>query len=155
MQQIFNQEIREHLDFEPQELKVNFTFRTNKENESRGRFDLTHKSANNKTAKEVIRRNFYLNEKIDSLAKLPLIKPIRENNIFIITEDEINTSALWNYSTLTINGSIPYAQLHKIYRTKNDLYLMRSPQVGTILPLTSCPEGLVDYIMQIKQQHSL
>lgn len=105
LQQIFNQEIREHLDFEPQELKVNFTFRTNKENESRGRFDLTHKSANNKTAKEVIRRNFYLNEKIDSLAKLPLIKPIRENNIFIITEDEINTSALWNYSTLTIKGN--------------------------------------------------
>ena len=42
-----------------------------------------------------------------------------------------------------------------VIRTKNDLYLMRSPQVGTILPLTSCPEGLVDYIMQIKQQHSL
>lgn len=58
-------------------------------------------------------------------------------------------------TTQTGNGSIPYAQLHKIYRTKTNLYLMRSPQVGTILPLASCPEGLVDYIMQIKQQHSL
>lgn len=105
IQRIFNQDIRENLYSEPQELKVSFTFRTNKENESKGHFDLSHKAANNKIAKADIKRNFYLNEKIDSLAKSPLIHPIRENNIFIITEDNINTSAMWNYSTLTINGS--------------------------------------------------
>jgi len=104
IQQIFNQDIREHLYFEPQELKVSFTFRTNKENESKGRFDLIHKGANSKTAKADLRRNYYLNEKIDSIAKSPLIRPVRENNIYIITEDVINASAMWNYSTLTING---------------------------------------------------
>ncbi len=105
LQQIFNQDIRENLYFEPQELSVSFTFRTNKENESRGHFDLSHKGANSKSAKADLKRVFYLNEKIDSLAKSPLIRPIRENNIFVITEDNISTTAMWNYSTLTINGS--------------------------------------------------
>lgn len=105
LQQVLNQDIREHLYSEPQELRLNFTLRTNRENESKGSFDLKHNTHSNRIAKNDISRLFRLNQIADSLAKAPIIRPTRENNIYIITEDPINASVLWNYSTLTINGN--------------------------------------------------
>ena len=58
-------------------------------------------------------------------------------------------------STSNANANIAYNQLTAIHFTKTNIYLMRSPRVGAVLPLASCPEGLPEFLQDIKQKNNL
>ena len=59
------------------------------------------------------------------------------------------------HSSANANANIAYKQLTAIHFTKTNIYLMRSPRVGAVLPLASCPKGLPEFLQSIKQQNNL
>lgn len=61
----------------------------------------------------------------------------------------------YEQSTTNGNANIPYSQLTAIYFTKTNIYLMRSPRVGAVLPLATCPKGLAEFLQDIKRQNNL
>ena len=61
----------------------------------------------------------------------------------------------YEQSTSNANANIAYKQLTAIHFTKTDIYLMRSPRVGAVLPLASCPKGLSEFLQDIKRQNNL
>lgn len=61
----------------------------------------------------------------------------------------------YEQSTSNANANIDYNQLTAIHFTKTDIYLMRSPRVGVVLPLASCPQGLPEFLQDIKKQNNL
>ena len=58
-------------------------------------------------------------------------------------------------TTANANTNIPYSLLSAIYITKTNVYMMRSPVVGYVLPLNDCPEGFVEFIKKIKGQNNI
>ena len=61
----------------------------------------------------------------------------------------------YEQSTSNANANTTYKQLTAIHFTKTDIYLMRSPRVGVVLPLASCPQGLPEFLQDIKKQNNL
>ena len=61
----------------------------------------------------------------------------------------------YEQSTSNANANIAYKQLTAIHFTKTNIYLMRSPRVGVVLPLASCPQGLPEFLQDIKKQNNL
>ncbi len=61
----------------------------------------------------------------------------------------------YEQSTSNANANIAYKQLTAIHFTKTNIYLMRSPRVGVVLPLASCPDGLPEFLQDIKQKNNL
>ena len=61
----------------------------------------------------------------------------------------------YEQSTSNANANIAYKQLTAIHFTKTNIYLMRSPRVGVVLPLVSCPNGLPEFLQDIKKQNNL
>ena len=61
----------------------------------------------------------------------------------------------YEQSTSNANANIDYNQLTAIHFTKTDIYLMRSPRVGVVLPLASCPQGLPEFLQDIKKHNNL
>ena len=61
----------------------------------------------------------------------------------------------YEQSTSNANANIAYKQLTAIHFTKTNIYLMRSPRVGVVLPLASCPDGLPEFLQDIKQKNKL
>ena len=61
----------------------------------------------------------------------------------------------YEQSTSNANANIAYKQLTAIHFTKTNIYLMRSPRVGVVLPLASCPDGLPAFLQGIKEQNNL
>ena len=61
----------------------------------------------------------------------------------------------YEQSTSNANANTTYKQLTAIHFTKTDIYLMRSPRVGVVLPLASCPQGLPKFLQDIKKQNNL
>ena len=61
----------------------------------------------------------------------------------------------YEQSTSNANANIAYKQLTAIHLTKTNIYLMRSPRVGVVLPLISCPNGLPEFLQDIKKQNNL
>ena len=61
----------------------------------------------------------------------------------------------YEQSTSNANANTTYKQLTAIHFTKTNIYLMRSPRVGVVLPLASCPQGLPEFLQDIKKQNNL
>ena len=61
----------------------------------------------------------------------------------------------YEQSTANANANIAYKQLTAIHFTKTNIYLMRSPRVGAVLSLASCPNGLSEFLQDIKKQNNL
>ena len=61
----------------------------------------------------------------------------------------------YEQSTANANANIPYSQLTAIHFTKTNIYLMRSPRVGAVLPLASYPDGLSEFLQGIKKKNNL
>ena len=61
----------------------------------------------------------------------------------------------YEQSTSNANANTTYKQLTAIHITKTNIYLMRSPRVGVVLPLASCPQGLPEFLQDIKKQNNL
>ena len=61
----------------------------------------------------------------------------------------------YEQSTSNANANIAYKQLTAIHFTKTNIYLMRSPRVGVVIPLASCPQGLPEFLQDIKKHNNL
>ena len=61
----------------------------------------------------------------------------------------------YEQSTSNANANIAYKQLTAIHFTKTNIYLMRSPRVGVVLPLAACPDGLPEFLQSIKKKSNL
>ena len=61
----------------------------------------------------------------------------------------------YEQSTSNANANIDYNQLTAIHFTKTNIYLMRSPRVGIVLPLAACPDGLPEFLQSIKKKSKL
>lgn len=53
------------------------------------------------------------------------------------------------------NVKIQYNQLFKIYVTKTNIYMMRSPSVGCALSLGNCSHEFVSFVKKIKEQYNI
>ena len=53
------------------------------------------------------------------------------------------------------NVKIQYNQLFKIYVTKTNIYMMRSPSVGCALYLGNCSHEFVSFVKKIKEQYNI
>lgn len=49
-------------------------------------------------------------------------------------------------------SSVEYSHLNHIYFTKTNIYLMRAPNIGVVLPLASCPDGLAEFLHNVVSQ---
>ena len=78
---------------------------------------------------------------------------------YVVKEGTEQTVLFFNdhyeQSTSNANANTTYKQLTAIHFTKTDIYLMRSPRVGVVLPLASCPQGLPEFLQDIKKQNNL
>ena len=78
---------------------------------------------------------------------------------YVVKEGSEQTVLFFNdhyeQSTSNANANTTYKQLTAIHFTKTDIYLMRSPRVGVVLPLASCPQGLPEFLQDIKKQNNL
>ena len=78
---------------------------------------------------------------------------------YVVKEGTEQTVLFFNdhyeQSTSNANADIAYKQLTAIHFTKTNIYLMRSPRVGVVLPLASCPEGLPEFLQSIKKKSNL
>ena len=61
----------------------------------------------------------------------------------------------YEQSTSNANANTTYKQLTAIHFTKTNIYLMRSPRVGVVLPLAACPDGLPEFLQSIKKKSNL
>ena len=61
----------------------------------------------------------------------------------------------YEQSTANANANTTYKQLTAIHFTKTNIYLMRSPRVGVVIPLASCPQGLPEFLQDIKKHNNL
>ena len=53
------------------------------------------------------------------------------------------------------HSTIRYDQVHKIYVTKDNVYIMRSPAAGFIIQNETCPDGFLDFIEKIKKDYKI
>jgi len=104
LERIINSDIRRYQYTEPQQLTVNFRIYTDRTNESGGQVELKHDKASRKEAKLDKERQIFLQNAIDNLAASPLIQPVKENGIFVITQDDLSANVRWYYSTMELNG---------------------------------------------------
>lgn len=104
LQDIVNMEIRDNVGKKKQEMKLNFNIRTDYDNETNGEIALATIDPKYGTLIPNAPRTLRLQSEIDSVAKSPLLEPVREKNVFIRTSDTVSALVRWYYSSLSVDG---------------------------------------------------
>ncbi|GEM_PF-3173438 len=105
LQDFVNTEIRSNFKKRKQELRMQFFIKTDYDNESNGFISLAVTDPKTGTFRPNPTRTPILQAEIDSIAKSPMIVPVREYNVNIRTEDTINAHVRWDYTTLKVDAS--------------------------------------------------
>ena len=101
---IANTYIRRHVSTDYQQMKLDFRIYTNKTNESGGQIELTRDVVSRRTMQQEKESQEMLQRAVDNVATSPLIQPVVENGIYVITQDDLSADVRWNYSTIVLNG---------------------------------------------------
>ena len=102
---IVNSYVRQNPSADNQRLRMGFRLHTNKANESFGNIGIEQEGSSKRlTSREKERQNL-LQQAVDSMASSPLIQPIVDNGIYIITHDSLSMEVSWKYSTYKIDGN--------------------------------------------------
>lgn len=104
LERIINTDIRSHQSTSSQQIKMNFRIYTNKTNESGGQIELVQGEQQRKAAQQNKARQEMLQRAIDNVAASPLIQPVMDNGIYVITQDDMETDVSWSTSTIRINS---------------------------------------------------
>lgn len=107
LEDVANNETRENLDTRMQSLEMSFHFNTTINNMSSGSVAL---SFNDEVRDYDIDSYFSprtekLQAKIDSIANLPIIKPVQRDGICILTSESFNTKVDWIYTKYEVQDS--------------------------------------------------
>ena len=104
LERIINTDIRNHQSTSSQQIMMNFRIYTNKTNESGGQVELVQGEQQRKTLQQSKSRQEMLQRAIDNVAASPLIQPVMDNGIYVITQDDMEMDVNWSTSTIRINS---------------------------------------------------
>lgn len=103
LQNMLNADIRTYAEEVPQKLNIHFTFHTDSVNKSNGVVQLDHKAVGRRMTRFDTRREASLQWIVDSLAKLPTIKPFYSQDILAVMHDELNADVSWRRYSISLN----------------------------------------------------
>ena len=104
LERIINTDIRSHKSTSNQRIKMDFRIYTNKTNESGGQVELFQDEQQRKSMQQSQARQDVLQRAVDNVAASPLIQPVVDNGIYVITQDDLELDVNWSTSTIRINS---------------------------------------------------
>ena len=129
---LVNNEIRENLTDDPQHLRVNFTFHTEKENLSTYDVNLwPEKNTRPQNLQLVQKRLSALDTRINTISKSELIQPVTEYGIIVTTHQPLNAEVSWFFFKEKIINECPIGKTDYqpfVNQIENDFFTTKKVQ---------------------------
>lgn len=107
---LVNAEIRSNLETSTQNMHIDFTFHTEKENLSSGTVKMWYDKDPGRKVRNsdaISARKEMLQVRLNRLAKSERIEPVKEHGITVITNQKLDAELKWNYFTQEITNRSP------------------------------------------------
>lgn len=104
LQAVVNSDIRKYFGSDKQEIRLQFQIHTDDKNESFGKVMLYHEGHDSKLTKTIASRNEIMQASVDSIASSGLIKPYKENNVYLRMDESIAANIKWNLYKIRVDA---------------------------------------------------